>query len=176
MLKVCPRRQFTGDRDRAMILALLESGCRRGEFLDLNIGDVNVTTGAVLVRKGKGGKPRTVVFGAKCRRRVTAYLRHRASVGDCDPLWGTRAGTRLTPNGLSEILRRRARKAGVEVPSVHASRRSFALAMLRNGADIMSLQRLMGHSNLSVLRRYLAQTEDNLRKAHERAGPVDNLF
>ncbi len=71
---------------------------------------------------------------------------------------------------------RRAEAAGVPVPSLHAFRRSFALLSLRAGMDVYSLQRLMGHADLSVLRRYLAQTEEDLRRAHERCSPVDSLL
>jgi site-specific recombinase XerD len=85
-------------------------------------------------------------------------------------------GTGLTYWGLCQIARRRAEKAGVPVPSLHSFRRAFALYALKNGADIYSLQRLMGHSGLTVLRRYLKQTEADLLEAHRRAGPVDNLL
>ena len=77
--------------------------------------------------------------------------------------------------GLREILRRRSRDANLqESASLHDFRRAFALNMLRNGADISSLQRLMGLSDLSVLQRYLAQTDLDLQTAHLRSSPVDN--
>ncbi|NLF02023.1 MAG: site-specific integrase, partial [Anaerolineales bacterium] len=61
-------------------------------------------------------------------------------------------------------------------PTLHSFRRAFALACLRNGIDVYSLQRLMGHADLSVLRRYLAQTEADLQQAHAQGGPVDRLL
>ena len=91
-----------------------------------------------------------------------------------DPLWVSVQGNRLTYWGLRQVIRRRAEKAGVPAPSLHSFRRAFALLCLRNGADVYSLQKLMGHSDLSVLRRYLKQTEDDLRATHEKHGPVDN--
>jgi site-specific recombinase XerD len=117
-----------------------------------------------------------VFFGAKSRRELLRYLRHRKGAGPMTPLWATRSGKRLSYAGLRDIMRRRARKAGVAVPTLHSFRRAFALYALRNGADIYSLQRLMGHSDLTVLRRYLKQTEADLQEAHRRAGPVDNLL
>ncbi len=176
MLQTCERRTFAGDRDRAMLLALLDTGCRASEFLALDVGDVNLATGAVLVRAGKGRKARTVFLGAKARRELLRYLRHRPAAAPSDPLWVTAQGTRLTYAGLRQVVRRRAEAAGVPVPSLHAFRRSFALLSLRAGMDVYSLQRLMGHADLSVLRRYLAQTEEDLRRAHERCGPVDSLL
>lgn len=175
MLKTCERRTFTGDRDRALLLSLLDTGCRASEFVALNVCDVNLHTGAVLIRAGKGGKSRTTFVGAKSRRELSRYFRQRKAHAN-EALWLTVQGTRLTYWGLRQIIRRRAERAGVPVPSLHSFRRAFALYALRNGADIYSLQRLMGHSDLTVLRRYLKQTEADLREAHRRAGPVDNLL
>jgi site-specific recombinase XerD len=176
MLRVCERRTFTGDRDRAILLALLDTGCRAGEFLALNLGDVDLDTGAILVRWGKGRKARTVFLGAKTRREVARYLRHRAGAGPDAPLWVTVDGRRLTYWGLRGMLHRRARAAGVPAPSPHAFRRTFALLSLRAGMDVHSLRRLMGHADIDILKRYLAQTEGDLRAAHDKAGPVDNLL
>jgi integrase/recombinase XerD len=173
MLAVCKDRTFTDDRDRAILLTLLDSGCRASEFLSLDVADVNLVTGAVIVRKGKGSKWRTCFVGAQTRRALMRYLRHRTNTG---ALWVTVEGSRLTYAGLRQAVRRRAEKAGVSVPSLHSFRRAFALACLRGGMDVYSLQKLMGHADLSVLRRYLAQTEADLQTAHARASPVDNLL
>jgi integrase/recombinase XerD len=75
------------------------------------------------------------------------------------------------------VVRRRALKAGLDKePSLHSFRRAFAIGALRGGVDLMSLQRLLGHADLSVIRRYLAQTEDDLQAAHRKGSPVDNLL
>ena len=81
---------------------------------------------------------------------------------------------RLSYDGLREVLTRRAADAKVEEPSLHAFRRAFALAMLRNGTDIYTLAKLMGHEGITVLQRYLKQTYQDTEAAHRRAGPVDN--
>jgi integrase/recombinase XerD len=73
------------------------------------------------------------------------------------------------------IMRRRAAKAGVRTPSIHAFRKFFALSCLNSGMDVFSLQKLMGHSDLSVLNRYLKQTDADIRKAFEKVSPVDKL-
>jgi len=91
-------------------------------------------------------------------------------------LWQTDEGARLTYAGLRQIVRRRAVAAKVPVPALHSFRRAFALLCLRNGIDVYSLQRLMGHADLSVLHRYLAQTNSDLADAHRRSGPVDRLL
>jgi len=90
-------------------------------------------------------------------------------------LFISKEGSRLTYSGLRMLLRRRSNKAGVVYQSPHSFRRLFALTMLRNGTDIFSLQLLMGHADLQVLRRYLKQVSTDLQEAHLKASPVSNL-
>lgn len=158
-------------RDRCLLMALLDTGCRAGEFVALNVEDVDMGTGAVQVRRGKGGKPRTVYLGAKTRRLLLRYLRGRPPTG---PLWvSLNTGQRLTIEGLRMLLRRLGKRAGVAHCHPHTFRRTFALWSLRAGMNIYVLQRLMGHEDLTVLRRYLALVEADLQAAHARYGPVD---
>jgi site-specific recombinase XerD len=150
----------------------MDTGARAGELVGMNLEDVELN-GAVLIRQGKGGKPRTVYFGRKTRQAIRKYLRKRTDKSNA--LWASNVGERLTYWGLRQIIRRRAEKAGVEVPSLHDFRRYFALECLRSGKmSIYELQHLMGHSDLQVLRRYLAITEQDTEQAHRRASPVDN--
>jgi integrase/recombinase XerC/integrase/recombinase XerD len=176
MLDTCQRRTFIGDRDRGMLTTLLDTGCRASEFLALNLSDVDISSGAVIVKQGKGRKFRTVFLGARSRRDLLRYFRHRPNLEPSSPVWVTGASTRLTYWGLRQVIRRRAVKAGVVTPSLHSFRRAFALLSLRNGMDVYSLQKLMGHSDLSILRRYLAQTQEDLQRAHQKSGPVDNML
>ncbi|GAB4438635.1 MAG: site-specific tyrosine recombinase XerD [Anaerolineae bacterium] len=192
LLATCATKGFHDCRDKAIILSLLDTGCRANELLDINLDDLDEIAGVIVIRRGKGGKTRTVFIGAQARRAVRRYLRtfppeevapvpgapDRAGEAHRDgrPLWRTPEGTRLTYYGLREIMRRRAARAGVPCPGLHDFRRTFALTCLRNGVDTISLQRLLGHSSLAVLERYLAQTTDDLRNAHARAGVVDGLF
>jgi integrase/recombinase XerD len=175
MVKACPHNTFTGDRDAAILLCLLDTGARANEFLSVNLEDINQARGDILIRFGKGRKPRTVYIGKQSKRALRRYLNHRQDNGSA--LWVThpRCGSeRLRYNGLRAVLTRRAQEAGVEIPSLHDFRRAFALAMLRNGTDIFTLAKLMGHEGISVLQRYLKQTNIDTEEAHRRAGPVDN--
>jgi len=173
MLATCQARTFAGDRDRAMMLVLLDSGCRAREFLALDIQDVDWVSGAVIVH-GKGNKWRTAFVGASTRRELVRWLRYRQDATGA--LWTSASGQRLTISGLRSVMRRRAAQAGCHTPSLHAFRRAFALGMLRGGCDIMSLQKLLGHSSLAVLRRYVALAESDLQAAHAAASPVDRLL
>ena len=174
LLTTCDRSPL-GQRDRAILITLLDTGLRRAEFLKLDLSDLNLKTGAVQVRAGKGSKDRTVYTGNRARREIIRYLRFRGEVTSSSPLWTTQAGGRLTPSGLRQIVRRRAALAGVPEPSIHDFRRAFAIQSLRNGCDLVTLMRLMGHTSPNVLRRYLHLVDADLKNAHEKSSPGDNL-
>jgi len=176
MIDTCKRRTFTGDRDRALFLFLLDSGCRRGEVASLNIADVNLATGSVLIQHGKGNKGRLAFIGARTRKALIAYLRHRPNAGPNDPLWCTKGETRLSYDAYDGILRRRAAMAHVKAPSMHSFRRGFALAALRGGVDLLSVSKLLGHTSLAVVSRYLKQATDDLQQAHAKADVVGKLL
>ena len=134
-----------------------------------------MATGAVLIRQGKGRKPRMVFLGRKSIRAFRAYLHSRH---DSNPaMWVSIHGDRMTYAALRCLLRRRAQLGKLtSIPTPHDFRRAFALIMLRNGVDVFALQKLLGHSDLQVLRRYLAQTDQDIQTAHMRGSPVDNNF
>lgn len=173
LINVCKGGQ--AQRNKTILLFLLDSGVRAGELLDLNIRDINLITGSVQILHGKGDKARTVFIGRETLREVRRYLlRSKATTTDA-PLFSTDTGERIAYNGLVSVVRDLARKAGVPRPGLHDFRRAFALNMLRNGCDLITLARLMGHTDLTVLRRYLAQTEEDLREAHSKGSPVSSI-
>ncbi len=162
-------------RDKSVLMTLLDTGVRAFELIAFNLGDFDFIAGALTVRSGKGGKQRMVFLGQTSRRALRKYLRSRTNLTGRSPLFLTDDGRRLAYDGLRQILRRLADRAGIREPGAHDFRRAFALNYLRNGGDIFTLQRLMGHADITVLRRYLAQTDGDSRTGHERFGPVDNL-
>lgn len=175
MLGGCNVGTLAGDRDRAILLLLLDTGVRKSEASDLRIGDVKVSKGEVYVRRGKGRKSRTVFMGANTRRSIRSYLRHRKNLTPESPLWIGRGGNKISSDGLRQVLKRRAHAVGLDEPGFHDFRRAFAVNSLRNGMDIITLQRLLGHSDLRAINRYLALVTDDLRRSHQQYGVVDNL-
>ena len=149
-------------RDRALVLTLIDSGIRRGEALALDWDDIDLRTGMVHVRRGKGGKARVTYIGAKTRR---ALLR-----------WGggQRSSTifPLTPSGGATLMARLSLKSGIHI-TFHKCRRTFATWALNGGMDLLSLQRLLGHTSLEMVRRYAMQSDKDLKIAHEKVGLVD---
>jgi integrase/recombinase XerD len=139
LIATCSGRSFNQIRDRTIMLFLLDTGVRASELCAVDLEDVEIKTGTVTIKKGKGRKPRTVFLSKKVRRALRAYVNKRATREELrydDALWVTKAGNRLTYWGLNEILRRRALDAGVKKPGAHDFRRAFAINFLRNGGDV----------------------------------------
>jgi integrase/recombinase XerD len=174
LLDTCKRGKFTDERDRAILLFLLDTGIRAGELLALDKQDADILTGDILIRKSKSRKPRTVFIGRQARRALRAYLKLREDMARA--LWVTDEGERLRMAGLRQVLVRRSKKAGVTTPPIHSFRRAFALSMSRAGVDLLTIARLLGHSDLSLLERYIKQNADDLRGSHERGSPVDGMM
>ena len=165
------------DRDKAIVLCLLDTGCRVSEFVALDVGDVDIHSGKVLVRQGKGRKQRVAFLGSRARKALLKYFMVRGGVQADGPLWpNLNTSKRLTDSGLRLMLRRLGRRAEVDHCNPHTFRRSFALWSLRAGMNIYALQQIMGHSDLSILRRYLALVEEDLHDAHQKHGAVDNML
>ena len=171
MLATCDST-LLGKRDKAILLCLLDTGARAEEFCSMNLEDLDNVYGSIIIEKGKGGKSRSVFLGKRSRKALRTYLRER--IDHSPAIWTSHLGTRISYWGLREIIRRRANWANVLKPRLHDFRRAFALQCLRNGMDVYSLQKLMGHSDLQVLQRYLAQTNEDIKKAHRFGSPVDN--
>ena len=165
-------------RDRAIVLCLLDTGCRANELLAWNIGDVNAQTGVVKLHKTKGRKERVVYLGITARKELLKlYAFDFDDLEPTAPVWRSHnTGERLTYYGLAIMLRKLGTSTNIRPCNPHRFRRTFALWSLRNGMNIYALQRLMGHSDITILRRYLALVETDLRTAHERFGAVDNAF
>jgi site-specific recombinase XerD len=165
-----------GIRDKAILLTLLDTGLRANELVSLDLTDLDAYTGEIRVRAlvGKGRKARAVFLAERSRRSVRAYLRQRGQTPG--PLFERESGGRLTYWGLRQLVRRCAERAGLENPPLHSFRRAFAIGMLRNGADLLSIQRLLGHASLVLIARYAKQDADDLRVVHTVSSPVERLL
>jgi integrase/recombinase XerD len=160
-------------RDRAILLVLADSGLRASELTSLDLQDVDVWSGSISVRCGKGGKSRTVFIGQRTRRALRLWLKQRSNVGSA--LFTSNEGTRLRYFGLRQVVKRLSAKASIKPPSLHSFRRCFAINFLRNNGDLLSLSRLLGHAGLSLLSRYASQSTDDLAIQHASHSPIDRL-
>ncbi len=173
LLSTCDLDTYLGCRDFAICLVLLDTGARASEFLNINLDNID-EYGTVTIEHGKGDKERKVYLGKKSRKAIRKYLKYRT---DNNPaLWIADTKDRLSYDGLRAIVTRRAKLANIKPPAIHGFRRAFALAMLRNDVDVFSLQKILGHTSLTILRTYLAQNDDDTKIAHSKGSPVDNQF
>lgn len=181
LLNACNRRTIQGARDYALILVLLDTGLRAQEICSLKVGQVDMRSGVTAIM-GKGGKERQIRVGDKARGAILRYLSMRGEEArKTDPLWLSFSRWRavqgpLQVNGLRSALRRVGDIAGVHPCSPHRFRRTFALWCLRDGMDMESLRKLMGHSNFAVISRYLRLAGEDIERVHRAHSPVDNIL
>ena len=162
-------------RDRAIVLFLLDTGVRAQELCSLVVGDVDMKSGAVQVRRGKGDKGRTVYLGTTARAALWSYLSRRGDVQPDDALFETTRHQPLDRSALRKMLLAAGQRAEVaETVNPHRFRHTFAVNYLRNGGDVYTLQRLLGHATMEMVKRYLSLAQTDIADAHKRASPVDN--
>jgi len=165
-----------GLRDRAIIELLFSSGLRVSELANLNRDHVNTTRREFMVR-GKGQKDRPVFIGEAAAGRVKDYLAGR--LDNLPPLFlsYSRNNTpstsgeyrRLTPRSIQRIISKYAKLAGItKHVSPHTMRHSYATDLLMNGADLRSVQSMLGHSNISTTQVYTHVTDEHLREVYEK--------
>jgi integrase/recombinase XerC len=157
-------------RDKAILEVLYSGGLRIHELEQLNDDDVDLIGEVVRVR-GKGKKERLAPLGGPCVETVQKYLqlRGRTSRG---PLFVNRFGGRMTARSMQRMLKQYLVAAGLD-PSLtpHKLRHSFATHMLDAGADLRSVQELLGHANLSTTQIYTHITPERLKKVYDKAHP-----
>lgn len=171
-----------GLRDRAILSLLYSTGLRRSELSALDLTDVDLTDGSVYVRRGKGGKSRLVPLGESAAADVLVYLRRgrpELSSGPTQALFvgaDDRAlknfGNRLQPEGISQLVSRNSKRAGLpRLVRAHALRHALATHLLRAGADIRHVQRILGHSAVSTTEIYTHVAVRDLAEVHARSHP-----
>jgi integrase/recombinase XerD len=161
-------------RDKAIVLFMADSGLRRAEVIKLNWGDVDMLSGLVRVRQGKGKKDRSAVIGATTRRALLAYRRGLSPMGDIAPLFQTQTGKPFTPSGFIRIFSRLTKATGIHV-TAHALRRTFAILSLRAGMSPLHLQALGGWASMDMVQHYAQMVDEDLLQAHKAHSPVDSL-
>jgi integrase/recombinase XerD len=161
-------------RDRALLELLYGCGLRAAEACALHLRDVRLEAETVRVT-GKGGKQRVVPLGGAARAALERYLargRPRlAADGGSGRLFLSVRGRPLAPSDVRRALQRALRRAGVAQRSPHALRHTFATHLLEGGADLRSIQDLLGHASVGTTQVYTHVSVRHLRKAHAAAHP-----
>lgn len=172
LVKKCPNL-----RAKAILYTLLDTGLRASELCRLVLKDINLQDGVIEVKPfqtGKKSKGRQVYLGKASRRVAWQYLTTRDDAEDqTSPFIATKQNKFLDRNQLAHILRRIGIAAGVLDTHPHKFRHTFAIEFLRNGGDIFTLQRLLGHSSLEMVKHYLYISNGDAENAHRKASPAD---
>ncbi len=173
-------RRPTANRDQAILLTLLDSGIRASEFSALRVDDFEAKRGKLEIRHGveggaKGGKGRVVYLGKTARHAVWRYLAEREDGEEPNaPLFTVRRGRAFNPGTLRHLIKNTAARAGVKKAYPHKFRHTFAITYLRSGGDVFTLQSLLGHGSLDMVRHYARIAQVDIEQAHRKASPVDN--
>jgi integrase/recombinase XerD len=167
---------FRGVRDRAMLHVMYAAGLRVSEVVGLRVADIDRKQGFVMAF-GKGSKRRIVPLGEPALDAIDVYLAARAKFiaerkTSTQALFLSPRGKALTRQGVWKLLGAYARGAGVMKPSSpHKLRHSFATHLLEGGADLRSVQALLGHADIATTEIYTHVTDEHVRKVYKRAHP-----
>ncbi|MDG1538365.1 MAG: tyrosine-type recombinase/integrase [Candidatus Poseidonia sp.] len=156
-----------------LVTMMLDTGMRVSEVCGLNLDDIDVDDASALIRGGKGDKDRLVLFTERTLERLQAWLPIRtALVGESeDACLVNRHGRRLQPRSVQRMMDTLGEQAGLPKGKLtpHVLRHNFATGLLERGADLVTIQRLMGHATIATTRVYLEISDQTLREVYHRA-------
>lgn len=161
------------DRNRAIILLLLDTGIRADELCTMKIADLDLK-GQLIKVFGKGDKERIIPICSKTAQALWRYTASRPSARSDEPLFLTREGNEFNRHRLLKQLQAIGNRAGVRNVHPHRFRHTFAISFLRNGGNGYTLQMILGHTTMEMVRKYLNLAQADLESAHRLASPVAN--
>src|SRR5699024_10991929 len=166
---------FVGLRDLTIMTVLLETGVRVRELCDITVDDVRFEDNQILIR-GKNGEDRLVPIQSQTRRMLKRYLQAR---GDSfvDWLFISVDDEKMNRDSVRLRINKYGRQANIENVrcSPHTFRHTFAKMSVQNGADLFTLQAILGHKTVDMVRRYVNMYGSDIQDAHGRFSPVENL-
>ena len=164
-----------GQRNALILEMLYATGVRVGELVNIKVNDINLYDRTVKIL-GKGRKGRIVIYGSYCEKAIELYMRNGRyellSGRSCDYLFLNKNGSRLSERYIRKIIDDVVRKCEIDYKvSPHTLRHTFATDMLNNGADLMTVKELLGHSSISTTGIYTHVSNDQLKKVYNFAHP-----
>jgi integrase len=181
LLACCDPVTAAGERDRAIVFTLLDTGVRCSELVQLTLDDLDLEAGRLRILHAKGNKQRVVPFASRCREALRHYLGFRGS--EAGPLFVAagrhrtlRPGVALRPNGLKQLLRRLGRQAGLSKVHAHRFRHTFATWAIEQDARELDVQHLLGHASPDMVRRYASTyNSEQAARRHVMFSPAERL-
>jgi len=168
LLKQPNPRYLTGQRNRTMLRLMLDTGLRLAEVTSLRWKDIDLLSGKVMVRQGKGSKDRTLWTGEENIAALAAWRERQARECDGKPeiVFSTAEGKRLDPSYVRKMVKRYARKAGIEKRiSPHTLRHTFATDLYRETTNLRITQKALGHANIATTQIYTHIVDEELEGA-----------
>jgi integrase/recombinase XerC len=176
LLTTPPATSNQGMRDRAILETMYSAGLRVSEVVGMNDGDLDLDEGVIRIR-GKGRRERFSPVGSFASKALTRWLTKRElspkePANELAPIFTNRFGRRLTTRSVARMLEKYLKTSGLDLrTSPHTLRHSFATHLLDRGADIRSVQELLGHKSLVTTQIYTHVSTSGLRAVYERAHP-----
>lgn len=162
------------ERNRAIILLMLDTGIRASELCSLKVEDLDNKNNRIFVRTGKGMKERLLPFSPRTGQMIWRYLAVRKDYRQDDPLFVSKLNRIIDRRKLADMFANIGRRAGIKNVHPHRFRHTFAIQYLRNGGNAYTLQAMLGHSTLETVKIYLKIAQVDIDLVHRRASPVDN--
>ncbi|MBI5874344.1 MAG: tyrosine-type recombinase/integrase [Deltaproteobacteria bacterium] len=165
------KKTITALRDKAILEVLYSAGLRVSELTGLNMKDVDIDSGIIKVI-GKGNKERIAILGEKAREALKAYLVGAHGRAPLQPVFLGARGERIYPRAVQRLVRDTAGKSGISKhPTPHSLRHTFATHLLDAGADLRTIQEMLGHVSLSTTQRYTKISVQRLLEVYDKAHP-----
>ncbi|PRS16537.1 recombinase XerD [Bacillus paralicheniformis] len=176
LLRQPDRSTFTGLRDYTIMMFLLETGVRVRELCDIQTTDINFQDGVVRV-DGKGNKERFVPIQKTMKKQLSTYLQVRGQI-DTKTLFVNIDDNPLRIRAVQTNIAKYGRAAGIQNVrcSPHTFRHTFAKMSVQNGADVFSLQSVLGHTSMDMVRNYVNMFSNEIRDNHLKFSPIEKLF
>ena len=162
------------ERNVAILLFFLDNGVRLSELCDLKIKDLDLKQKRAFIL-GKGNKERFVPFSDRTSQAIWKYHTQRGELYPDDYVFSTDRNRKLDSRNVQKMLQRASERAGISHVHPHRLRHTFAVNYLRAGGDVFTLQMILGHEHLEMVRHYSRLAQSDIKRAHRRASPVEFL-
>ena len=176
LLAALKTKRWTDHNLRTLMVLILDTGLRVSEAIGLRRDQVDFQGGALRVM-GKGAKEREVPFGATAKQALWSYMARRGEIPGQDLLFVNRYGGKLCRYWIEKALRNLGRAVGIQGVRVspHTLRHTFATQYVKNGGDAFSLQKILGHSTLDMVRVYVGLADTDVVQLHRKFSPMDRM-